>query len=371
MIKITRNIQMEAIVQREALHGALELAFIALDSKAEVKGHSYILFTEDSNRLRVSAFSPDTTISILAETEEIESGFEAALPGKTLKEVFRKLKGAKVTLKTHEHKTSLRCGRATFKFNVLSREFFPKLPDTQSPLIKELEVSNLLTGFQKVSFSIGNDDNRANLKGVHIDAENYTASDSFRMSIFSSHNIDLGKPFSLSRISTMKIVKLLKRLNGLCRVSLSGSGFVMETDEVVLTARTLALRYPRYQDAIPKGECGVIIFDKHLVREALERLLVVTDNDEVVEFSIKEGLASIQAKATGGAMGQEFLECEFPSTVKFKLNGRFLLDVVDRLDEDTLNIEVRKDRETGAGPMPYPLVVKEGSYVNLIMPRRF
>lgn len=360
---------MEALVQRSALHEALELVFIALDSKSGPKGHTFILFDKDGENIRITGFSPDTIISSFVKATEVPDELALAIPAKPLKEILRKITGETVALKLHEHKTSLRSGRATFKFNNLTRDHFPRIPKVEVTDWQELPTERLLKGFQKVSFSVANDDNHANLKVIHIDDKNFTASDSYRMSIFTNDQLQMGTPISLSRIASGKIVKLLKKLKGDCRVGVCDTTFIIASERAIIMSRITALKYPNYRSVIPSTAPAHAIFDKDELEGALQRLLIVADDTASVEISILNGIATLSSQH-GHQGGQEFVECDYDDSIRLKLNGRYLLDVVERLEDSKVKMDIRKDKQTTSGPMPYPLTITEENYVNLIMPRR-
>jgi DNA polymerase-3 subunit beta len=110
----------------------------------------------------------------------------------------------------------------------------------------------------------------------------------------------------------------------------------------ILLAKTIVGRLPKYQEIfIDKLEnVTKITVDKKLLKNALNRIMILVGNDETsaIELKISDKIL-LSATNAEGELAEDVIECkETTQPIEFKIRGKYALDFLDNSDGDDVCI---------------------------------
>lgn len=318
--------------------------------------------------------------SVLRGKIETEGSF--TVDAKILSDYVSLLHNEKITLELKEKELEIECGDAKTKIKGQSSEEFPFIPviDRLDPYI--LSINDFKKAVSQVLFSAALDESRAELSGILLILENkkltFVATDSYRLA---EKTIQIKTEMIDERrciIPARTLQEILRVVGGetgdddapteiTLYVSENQCLFIIGNTEIV--SRLIDGRYPDYKQIIPQKHSTRILVDKQELSRAVKAAAIFSKtgvNDINLEINVEKKTVTISA--TSGQTGEH--TSVLPATingadVSIILNSRYLLDVLNVLQDETTTIEL-SDANT-------PCIIKDGQtkdYLYIIMPIR-
>ena len=370
---------MKAICPRKALFDAVQTVGHAVSGRNPLPILSHILISADDQGLRLMATDLELGIScrvahraVLDESgapEAFKSSTQVLEPGsltspaRVLTEVLANLPdkdGVAISV-DRSHTVRIHCdySRSDFKILGLPAEEYPQLPEVSDSVGFAIPQSRLREMIKQTLFAVSSDEARAILTGVLVVFEEETvkfvATDTHRLAVKEA-KITSGRGGPQRAIVPARAMNELSRLlsdsEGDVQVTISNNQIQFalpgETD-VQIVSRLIEGQFPNYQRVIPSEFHKKLTINVDALHSAVRRATIVArENAHRIVFRTEPGKLVLTAESAMVGNVREEVEIEREGEdVEIAFNARYLLDVLNVLDAETIQLELTEPLRPG------------------------
>jgi DNA polymerase III subunit beta len=290
------------------------------------------------------------------------------LPAKLLSDIVAKLPPGEITLddEAGENLVTItsECGR--YQVRGMSAEEFPELPSIEQGETNQLSATAFIDGLKGSLVACSQDESKQVLTGVYLKVESdrleFAATDGHRLGIVEVYpneaeaaDTAAADPATSTNKGSFEVTVPAKALRELEKMLSSGQegdklGLQLEQGQVVfgwgerkLTTRTLEGKYPDYRLLIPKQFQRQITLDRKQLLAALERIAVLSDQTNLVKFSINGENQSIDLSVDSQdrGSGRESLSAQISGeNLDIAFNIKYLMDGLKTLLTQEITISL-------------------------------
>lgn len=292
------------------------------------------------------------------------------LPSNLLTQIVSKIDGV-IDCKYDSSSQTMAIKSQGSKFNIRgeSADEYPDFPEASKDNKLEIPTAILQRALKATITTASNDESKQILMGVCMNASNgsleLASTDGHRLSVFKTN-------YKTTELSVVPHSKMLNAVQGF----LTESETIFTWDDTlisfksgdnVVVGRILSGTYPQYDKLIPtKFERELIVNAKEL-KQALDRVLVMTDKkNNMVKWSLSGNNLTLESTASevGTAKAVVSIERQLDdSDFEIGFNGRYLLDCLKSLDGTELTVHLNGQIQ--------PVIITDNSgdeHTYLIMP---
>ncbi|WAC06770.1 MAG: DNA polymerase III subunit beta [Thermodesulfobacteriota bacterium] len=256
----------------------------------------------------------------------------------------------------------VKCEKSHFKLLTMPPEEFPCLPE-----VPEKEFFPLGERFfqylSKVRYAASKDDLRHSLNGVFMGAD-VVATDGQRMAVLRRN---LGFNDVLVPLEFISLIlKLKNRENGnTFQAGCSNNIIIIRSEGLSLFSRLIDAEFPDYSKAIPDNHSRYALMQRKDLMQALKRIMLMSGKDYSVRFEFNPSSLFLSSFNPNLGDASEEMEIEYQSerdktSFIIGLNGKFLLDMLEVLDEERVKLQMISDES--------PLMIEEHDCLHVLMP---
>lgn len=357
---------MEFTIEKKKLLSLIEKVSPILNSDKMLKANSLIEFSIFTNGLLLSTFSTDSNVKAFYGFETGVNLPTFGVEGQVLIELLRALPDSPVKFSfKDENVVKISVGKKSSKMLITPGDVFPLAPNYDN--YEFFPAPGLFEKIDKVSFAASHNANdvRENLKCVCIGENDVVATNGFRMAVI-PHGLNMqGMKFLLPIFTVTKLFKVFKETEkDQLSVSIDGDGSFMhfKLGDCVCSVRTIAKDYVQYWKIIPTSPYDEAKINRIALLETLALTSVMANQMKGVNMDFSDSRLKVYNHKQDLGDIEDELEIEFSAVKSITLNSSYLEDVLKRLSGDTINLEIRGELN--------PLVIRDGEYVNVIMPQK-
>ena len=319
--------------------------------------------TADPDRIRLTGFDLSLGIQSSFIAQVGEEG-TLTLPAKLLNDIVAKLPSGEITLddEAGENLVTITSASGRYQVRGMSAEEFPELPSIEQGETNQLSAAAFIDGLKGSLIACSQDESKQVLTGVYLKVEperlEFAATDGHRLGIVEVYPTE-SQTTQIAAESAQKgsfevtvPAKALRELEKMLGAIPEGDrlGLQLEQGQVVfgwgdrkLTTRTLEGKYPDYRLLIPRQFQRQITVDRKQLLTALERIAVLSDQSNLVKFSIdstKQSLdLSVESQDRGS--GRESLTAQISGTnLDIAFNIKYLMDGLKTLPTQEITISL-------------------------------
>jgi DNA polymerase-3 subunit beta len=304
--------------------------------------------------LKIIASDLEVTLVQQINVSEAQNG-AIAVNAKTFTEGINELPEGLVSIQVIDRNRLLvECESTSLKFVGYSANEYPTPPGI------DLFTSSLIDGkrfeqmLRKTIFAASVDETRFNLNAVcmvSLKDENslkMVATDGYRLAV-AIQNIEDLQILEQILVPRKGIIELRKLLGDEInkkdiKIGVTKEFLILETPDAKLAIRLIDSEFPEYQQAIPQGQCELVVVDATLFSNALRRVsLVITDKGKGAKFHFEGNTLLLSASSAELGDAEDEVPINYsgaPLTIGF--NARYLSDLVQAYGETgPLHIELR------------------------------
>jgi DNA polymerase-3 subunit beta len=299
---------------------------------------------------KLSITGTDLEVELVADIEvEAHTAGDVTVPGRKLHDICRALpEGSKVEVVLSGERLSIKAGRSRFTLSTLKAGDFPTIEDIAAQHSLDVSQKDLHNLLVRTQFSMAQQDVRYYLNGLLLETSGKTlravATDGHRLAL---SEIDLSKKVAkdeqviVPRKGVLELNRLLES-EGELKVMLGPSHIRVEKSGIRLTSKLIDGRFPEYQRVIPKDPPHVIKADRDLLRQALQRTAILSNEKyRGVRLDLSENSIVMQANNPEQEEAVESLEVEYRGAVmEIGFNVNYLLDALAAIEENSVEIAV-------------------------------
>ena len=359
--KVTKNILLES----------LSLVQNIVGSRQGIPVLSHVLIVAEEGRLVFTTTDLDMTIRHSCEASVEETG-SITLPVKKLTGIIREVSDGLVYVESGGNAVaSIRAGSFKSKMYGISAKEFPKLPDTETPVIYKLQQGKFKDMLRKTFYAAAVDNSKPLLTGILLNFSdsklNAVATDGRRLAFYETE-VDFPEENKKDAvISQRAAVELMKTLDdeGEVVLKLSGTQLSFEFGDIFMSTKLLAGTYPNYRQVLIQNCSNVISINREELLAVLRRINAsTTSTTNAMRLNFENNILTITASSPEIGEATDTVAIKYdgePLSVIF--NPEFMIDPLKNLTSDEIQIELNNSTSPG-------LIKSDIPFLYVIMPLR-
>jgi DNA polymerase-3 subunit beta len=343
---------MKLVVERTLMLRALGHVQSVVERRNTIPILSNVLIEARNGRVRLVA--TDLDLQIVEEIPAVDVATEGAttVSAHTLYEIIRKIpEGAQISLDTHGGRMAVVAGHARFQLQLLPREDFPVIAETDLPVRFELPAETVRALIDKTRFAISTEETRYYLNGIFLHAPEgqnvlrAVATDGHRLARFDMPLPEgaAGMPdIIIPRKCVAELRKLIDERELTVGVALSSSKVRFEIGDAVLTSKLIDGTFPDYSRVIPTANDRLLRVDPHALAEGVDRVTAIaSEKTRAVKMSLAPDQVTLSVTSPENGMASEDLAADYGApSFDVGFNSRYLLDILGQIDADMVEVHM-------------------------------
>ena len=361
-------------IEKETLLNPLQQIIGAVEKRQTMPALSNVLIRTTENSLTLTA--TDLEIELVSKIDMIidEPG-DITVPARKLLDICKSLPNeAVIKFTVNENKALVQSGRSRFSLTTLPADDFPALDAINSIYEFEITQKTLRDIIDKTAFAMAQQDVRYYLNGLMLEiSANYlraVATDGHRLAYCEKEtSVDISdiKQVILPRKGVLELIRLLSDNDDLIKIILGSNHLQIEFDGLRLTSKLIDGRFPDYNRVMPTDCDNVITADRDLLRQALMRTSILSNEKyRGIRLILEKNLVKLQAQNPDQEEADVEQEVVYTGdSIEIGFNVNYMLDVLNVTNSDMVQASLRDSNSSFL--LTYP-DQKDCKYV--IMPMR-
>ena len=340
---------MELTIDRERLLKPLQLITNTVDKKQALPILSNILFKLDGQRLTLLGTDLEIELIKYVDLDQAVDAAQLAIPAKKLHDICRALPAqSEIKFSQQGNQLSLRSGKSRFTLSLMQAEEFPTLECESSPKHTFVLPAMLLRHlFAKTHFSMAQQDVRYFLNGLFLDfvgnSVNAVATDGHRLAM-STQTLDFSVTERVSvllpRKAIIELMKLLENADATLDFCIGENYISIRSEDYCFTSKLIEGSFPEYRALIPKGSHKIATIQKELLRDALSRVAVLSNEKyRGAWLTFDNNRLKLQANNPDKDEAEEEIAVDYThEPMRLGCNVTYLLEVLSVIEEEVIRI---------------------------------
>ena len=308
-----------------------------------------VLIAVKDNDLMLTATDLEVELRTRSQVESTGEA-EFTLPARKLMDICKALPdSAAINLEVAGDKAVLRSGRGRYSLGMLPAQDYPSIEPTKASEQFSLPVGVMKRLIEKTQFAMAQQDVRYYLNGLLLEIRpgrvRAVATDGHRLALCDApfgDEIAMDVQVILPRKAVIELGRLLHDGDEPAQFEISSSHMRVHQGPVSFTTKLIDGRFPDYERVMPTGETSVMEADKDLLRQALARTAILSNEKyRGIRFRLGKGLLHLQAHNPEQEEAEEEVEVDYSGAeMTIGFNVGYLLDVLGVLDGDQVQMAV-------------------------------
>jgi DNA polymerase-3 subunit beta len=340
---------MELTIDRERLLKPLQLITNTVDKKQALPILSNILFKLEEQRLTLLGTDLEIELIKYINLDHAVESTQLAVPAKKLHDICRALPAqSAIHFSQQGHQLSLRSGKSRFTLSLMLSDDFPTLECERAPKHTFVLPAILLRDlFEKTHFSMAQQDVRYFLNGLFLDfygtTVNAVATDGHRLAM-STKNLDFTVVERVSvllpRKAVLELMKLLENSEATLDFCVGENYISVRSEDYCFTSKLIEGSFPEYRALIPKGSHKIATIQKELLRDALTRVAVLSNEKyRGAWLTFDNNRLKLQANNPDKDEAEEEVVIDYThGLMRLGCNVTYLLDVLAVIHEEVIRV---------------------------------
>ena len=282
-------------INRNVLLDNLNVIQRGLPNKTPLPILNAIKFEVNEDHLILTASNSDLAIQVTIEDKslKVKQTGKAAIPGRFLIEIIRKLEASIIEFAVIEERAVIiKAERSDFKLNLPEVHDYPEVDflELKQPLVLDSEV--IKTIIKETNYAAANNEKRPILTGVNFHHEDnllkVIATDSYRLSKKEVQLRDKTDNFNfvIPRKSLEELSKILDTVSDNVEIYVNPNKVLFKFPTIMFQTRLLEGRYPDTSRIVPTDFPVILPFNKEELLAAVERVSLLSPRDRDTNYNI-------------------------------------------------------------------------------------
>lgn len=348
---------MRSRFDREKLQAAFQLAASVITTRTPKPILRQVLMDATREGTMLTATDLDVGLRVAVGGVEVEIPGRVVLPSEEMGALLKEVSDPTLFLESDGEHLLARGERSEFRLNLFSAEEFPELPEFGGDVQYEISAVLLREIIRRTVFATESDSSRYALGGVLLDVQGETvagvATDGRRMAVMEGpvRENRVGELREDLAIVPTRAMQLLERAlangEGNLHLAVRHSEILVRSAGLLLYARLLEGRFPRWRDLIPSRQ-GMERVDLPVgpTYAAVRQAAIVSDRERhCLRFLLEEGRLQLTAQSDQGESHVELPVAYTGKAIQVNLDARFVSDFLRVLDpQATCTMELKDGR---------------------------
>lgn len=365
---------MKVQVGRNELLSALSAVIGVVERRQTLPILSNFLLESRDDELVVTGTDLEIELESRARVQNHQPG-RATVPARKLFDICRGLpEGADISLEIAGDKATLKSGRSRYSLSCLKADEFPAMGLVKDGKQLKLARGELKSLIERTQFAMAQQDVRYYLNGTLLEVNSKrvrcVATDGHRLALS-----ELGKDTGIKeqtqiivpRKAILELQRLLDASDETVTLRLGTGQIQVDLDVVRLTSKLIDGRFPDYERVIPDAGDKKLEADRELVRRALSRTAILSNEKfRGVRLNLEGSKLVLQTHNPEHEEAEEDLEVSYNGgALEIGFNVNYLMDALGALSSEQFVMELKNADSSG---LIYALGDNSSRYV--VMPMR-
>jgi DNA polymerase-3 subunit beta len=315
------------------------------------------LFELKEKSLLITASDLETTMSVTVALDMAESPGVVTIPAKLLLDTLKTFANVPITINIDDETLGIEisAGEGKFRLSGHKSDEFPLTPVLEEATVINIKSDILKKAFNKTLFATGNDELRPVMSGVFCELSpddlTFVATDAHKLVRYK--RTDGSSETSVSFILPKKPLNQLKNIMPEeieVKIEYNATNASFTFENVNLVCRLIDGKYPNYEAVIPKQNPNKLTIDRTPFINSIKRVaLYANQSTNQVRLKISGQELTLSAEDIDYANeAKERLTCSYDGEdMEIGFNSKFLLDMLNNLESDTIKIEMSAPNRAG------------------------
>lgn len=336
-------------INREQLVKPLQQVASVVEKRQTLPVLSNVLMEVKDQQLVL--IGSDMEIEMIARLPLVD-GEEGAttVPARKLLDICKSLPAdADIEISLAGEKLNVKSGRGRYSLATLPAADFPALEADISATALTLPAAALRDLIDSTAFSMAQQDVRYYLNGMLLEVTDTglrsVATDGHRLALADMplEGIAADKmQIILPRKGVMELTRLLGEAGETVQVSISRNHLRVELPQFVFTSKLVDGKFPEYDRVIPKNNKSRLVADKEVLRQALARVLVLSNEKyRGVRLQFSTSGLTLQTNNPEQEEAEEEVMVNFQGEpLEIGFNITYLLDILGNISGTSVHVEL-------------------------------
>lgn len=333
--------------QREVFLEALQAVMGVVERRQTMPILANVLIAADKTGVAVTATDLEVELLARAEIEVAVTG-EVTVPGRKLFDICRALpEGATLSVSLDKERLVLRSGKSRFTLSTLPAAEFPVVEDISVQHRVTVPQQLLKSLIDRTHFSMAQQDVRYYLNGLLLETSGprlrAVATDGHRLAVCDA---DTGQASEgayqviVPRKGVLELQRLLAASDAPATLEVGTHHIRVLLGQRRFTSKLIDGRFPDYERVIPKGGDKEILADRQLLREALHRASILSNEKyRGIRLALSDGRLRIQAHNPEQEEAEEELDVRTKGgDLEIGFNVTYLLDALGAVQAEEVQV---------------------------------
>ena len=363
---------MEFRIEREKILGLVEHVEGVVEKRNTIPILSNVLIEAEGDSVAVTATDLDITVRDRIASVDVKIGGKTTVGAATFSALIRKMPPTSmIEMTVADGRMTIRSGRIRYQIPVLGADDFPLAQPTQGEDI-EFSVTDMVSAFKLIRDSMSTEETRYYLNGAFLAIEERpllaVSTDGHRLGIAKIADVGMNAPDAIvPRKAVNQFIKIMPSFEGEVTVRIDQRSIEFEAGDLLFRSKLIDGTFPDYARVIPSSEDVIIKVDPAILRQAIERVSVVTtEKTSAIKLAVEKDKITIIANSPDTGSAQEEVPAESNTEITVGYNSNYLKDILSNYSEcDQVTISLGNETSPA-------LIRPDNSEVNrsVLMPMR-
>lgn len=340
---------MRFTIQRENMLKPLQFVVGVVEKRQTLPVLSNVLMTAKDNTLALTA--TDLEVEIVASTQlDITEKGEVTIPARKFVDICRALPEEaqlEIAFDADKDRILIRSGKSRFNLSTLPVKDFPNIENVSGALEFSVPQRVLKSLIDNTQFSMAQQDVRYYLNGLLLEVSDQVvkavATDGHRLS-YCEQDVDVSpaqrQQVILPRKGVTELSKILEDSEDEAQVIIGSNHIRVNVEGIQFTSKLIDGQFPDYDRVIPKDGDKVVVADRHLLRQALVRTSILSNEKyRGIRLRLQSGLLQAQAHNPEMEEAEEEVEVNYEgSELEIGFNVNYLLDALAVINNNNVKM---------------------------------
>lgn len=334
----------------------LQNVISVVEKKHNIPILSHVLINLDQQKLTLT--TTDSEIQVQVQTKiKCNESCHFTLYAKSLIDIIKNLEEKVVIYFTIEaRKIKININKSSFELNSFNHSDFPLL-NNQNPLLKgknnafkkiSVDALDLKDLIDKTSFTIANQDIRAYLNGLYVEATHneltLVSTDGYRLSIGSIKQLNSAidkETAIIPKKSVSEIAKLLlnAKQTDSVDIQLSENYLKIHFKQTQIISQLINSNYPNYRQVIPSQSKELIKINRLEFLKTLRNIIpLVDENNKSVQLKLNKSEFDVLTHSERGSAKSSIAVDTAIKELLVNFNVHYLMGALDKLSTDIIHL---------------------------------
>ena len=338
---------MKFTIARENLLEPLQLASGVIERRHTSPVLANLLLNLEKERLLITGTDQEVELTVVITDLNVGAAGEVTVPARKLLEICRSLpEGAELVANLEGKRVAVDSGRFNSFLATLPVSEFPNIRTSAYDVSIELFVQDLKRLLKRTSFAMAQQDVRYFFNGVLLEMSDgvirLVATNGQRLAMSSvKTGVKGSHQFIIPRKGVAALVRVLDEDSGeLVRLNFTANHMQVDRGNVSLTTKLIDATYPDYLRAIPSGGDKVVMADRQLLKEALSRTAILSNElYRNVRLVLREGKLDMHANNPQQEEAEETVTVEYEGeSLEIGFNVSYLIEALSATRGETVRM---------------------------------